>query len=378
MRRRQFGSVRQKASGKWQARYKDDTGQEHYRIFTTKKEAAAFLAATEADMLRGDWADPRLGQVTVEEWAATWLAGKHNLRKNTTELYAGLLRNHVLPAFGKRTLASIRPEHVEAWVAVLLANEDLSSSTANRAYRVFSQMMTLAVRRRRIPASPCADVAAPKDAQGEMLFLTVKQVAALADAIDKHYRALVLMAVYSGLRWGELAGLKVSRLDVINRTVTVTHQLTKTGELAPPKSEAGVRTVALPEWLMQIMRKHIADKAMDDYVFTFTEGGPMAHTSNFTRRVWKPAVKKALPPALHALRFHDLRHTAVALAIDHSRKAGKPLNAKALQVRMGHSTIKMTLDRYGHLLPGHDDDIAASLTDPFADDTDTNVVALGG
>lgn len=370
--RRSFGAVRQKPNGAWEARYKAESGKTVYRYFQTKKEATAYLSTVQADMLRGDWIDPMDGKITVRELSVLWREGQHNLRPSTARLYDTLLRNHVLPVFGHRTIAAITADDVDAWVASMLANPKLSSSTANRAYRVLRQMMKLAVRRRRIRVSPCDGVQAPKDAKAEMLFLTPQQVATLADTIDPYYRTFVLMAVYSGLRWGELAGLKVARLDWINRTVTVLEQLTDEGVLAPPKSEAGRRVVTLPQWLVPLLKEQVAGKALDEFVFTSDQGAGL-RASNFNRRVWRRGVTAALPADLHGLRFHDLRHTAVAIAI----ASGAARNPKALQVRMGHSTITMTLDRYGHLLPGQDADIADGMVDPFTIKTDdTNVVPL--
>lgn len=301
-----------------------------------------------------------------------WRDGQHTIRPKTARLYDTLLRNHVLPEFGDRTIAGVTADDVDAWVAKMLANSKLSSSTANRAFRVLRQMMKLAVRRRRIRVSPCDGVTAPKDAKKEMLFLTPQQVAKLADTIDPYYRTFVLMAVYSGLRWGELAGLKVQRLDFINRRVTVLEQLSDEGLLSPPKSEAGRRVVTLPHWLMPLLKEQVAGKALDEFMFTSDQGSGL-RASNFNRRTWRRAVTAALPADLRGLRFHDLRHTAVAIAI----ASGAARNPKALQVRMGHSTIAMTLDRYGHLLPGQDADIADGMVDPFTIKTDdTNVVPL--
>lgn len=361
MTRSRYGSVRKRDEGKWQVRYRDKQGQDHYRLFPSKTEADGFLSVQHADILRGDWVNPNLGKITVEDWAKVWRATQRNLRPSTERLYDTLLRNHVLPALGQRTLASISVDDVEAWIAELLAKDGLSSTTANRAFRVLRQMLKVAVRRKRIPFSPCDGVHPPRDARTEMLFLTPAQVADLADGIDRHHRTLVLMAVYSGLRWGELAGLKVARLDLINRRVAVVEQLSG-GRTSAPKTDAGRRVVTLPLWLMPHLEEEIAGKSLRDYVFTACEGGPLTNPSNFTRRVWKPAVRNSLPPELHALRFHDLRHTAVAIAI----ASGAAKNPKALQMRMGHSSITLTLDRYGHLLPGQDAEIADGMADPFA------------
>jgi len=364
--RRSFGSVRQKPSGRWEARYRTDTlGEEavHSATFETKRQAAEHLDRISADLQRGTWTDPNLSRITVQEWADIWIEGLRNVRPNTLRLYKSLLKCHVLPAFAARPIASITPDDVDAWVATLLAKESISSTTANRAYRILRQMMRLAVRRRRIPFSPCEGVTPPGDVKNEMLFLTPGQVADLADAIHPHYRNLVLTAVYSGLRWGELSGLQVCRLNLLNRTVAVVAQLTADGTLAAPKTAAGRRVVTLPAWLVDLLRAHVAGRPLDAFVFTSYPGGDPLGRSNFATRVWKPALQAALPPSLHNLRFHDLRHTAVAIAID----SGAAANPKALQMRMGHNSIVTTLDRYGHLLPGADATIAEGMADPFAD-----------
>ena len=134
-------------------------------------------------------------------------------------------------------------------------------------------MMKLAVRRRRIPFSPCEGVTPPADVRKEMLFLTPGQVADLAHAIHPHYRNLVLTAVYSGLRWGELSGLQVCRLNLLNRTVAVVAQLTDDGTLAAPKTAAGRRVVTLPAWLAERSRTDAARASAGGVRFHQRSGG---------------------------------------------------------------------------------------------------------
>ena len=104
-----------------------------------------------------------------------------------------------------------------------------------------------------------------------------------------------------------------------------------------------------------------------DLIFHTHDGTPLVNGSTFNRRWWRKAVVQALPQHLHGLRFHDLRHTAVAIALHSASKSGHPLNPKQLQERMGHSTIRMTLDRYGHLFEGHDDKMVEAMANPFID-----------
>src|SRR3954467_2346645 len=186
-----------------------------------------------------------------------------------------------------------------------------------------------------------------------MQFLTPEQVTRLAEAIDPQYRLLVLMAVYSGLRWGELAGLRRDRVNVLARSVHVVEQLTEVGgklAFGPPKTAAGRRKVTLPRFLAEALGEQMGPTD-SGLVFTAPDGQPMRR-SNFGRRTWQPAVRSA---GLDGLRFHDLRHTAVALAI------GQGAHPKAIQERMGHSSVMVTLDRYGHLFEGLDERIAEGL-----------------
>ena len=385
-RRRQFGSVRQKTNGKWQARYQDAEGAEHYAVFNTKGEAGTHLAKAEADLERGDWFDPRAGTTTVEEWADDWFKTKRNLRYRTRTNYGYSIRLQIKPFIGHVPLARLTPERVEVWLVDMEA-EGVQPSVAHRAYKVLNLMMKLAVQRRYVRANPCEPVEAPTLAVRKQLFLTPYEVGAVAEEISKRvpqYRTLVLLAAYGGLRWGELAGLDVGHVDFLRRRVRVERQLHPNGTLDKPKTDAGTRCVDIPAWLADELavtvaeRKPSATLAPEHRELLFlTEHGQRLHSSNFGRRLWRPAVIAALPERLHTLRFHDLRHTAVALYLQGGEDAGRPINAKRLQMRMGHSSIQMTFDRYGHLLPQDEDAAVNAMPSPFsAPAADAEVVEI--
>lgn len=150
--------------------------------------------------------------------------------------------------------------------------------------------------------------------------------------------------------------MRVGRADLDRRTIAVVEQLNELSgrmEWGPPKTAAGRRSVSLPPRLAEMLAKQLERPmvARSGLVFPTPLGEPMRR-SNFARRVWAPAVEKL---GLDGLRFHDLRHTAVALAIS------KGAHPKALQERMGHSSVTVTLDRYGHLYDGLDGQIADAL-----------------
>lgn len=356
--RRHFGSVRRLPSGRYQARYHDAAGHRITapRTFETKTEARRWLSSVETDMVRGDWHDPRRGRVPFAEWADRWLAVKSaKLRAATIELYRYLLRRHVKPRFGSTQLGHITAADVQAWLGDLHASY-LSSNTVAKAYRILKAVMEGAVEAGLIPRSPCTIKGAATERHPEMRVATPEEVAAIARAAGPRWRALILTAAYSGLRWGELAGLRRCDVDIEEGTVTVARQLLEVNgqlDFGPPKTAAGRRTVGLPSFVVRSLSEHLDRYAEDDdegLVFPDRDGGPMRR-SNFRRRVWKPATRKA---EVEGLRFHDLRHTAATLA------AASGASLRSLMARIGHSSSAAAL-RYQHVLADQDAEIVDYL-----------------
>jgi integrase len=215
----------------------------------------------------------------------------------------------------------------------------------------------------------------PKVEREEMRFLTPAEVATLADAIAPRYRALVLVGAYGGLRIGELAGLRRSRVDLLRGTVTVAEIVVEVRgvlHIGPPKTRASRRTVGLPSFVAEELAAHLTGPGdPESFVFTAPHGGPLRVTG-FRARVWRPATRKV---GLDGLRIHDLRHTAVALWI----AAGA--NPKEVAARAGHASVSFTLDRYGHLYPEADTALRDRLDALYGTDQpapDGTVVRLHG
>ena len=291
---------------------------------------------------------PKLGRITLAEWAKRWQATTTNLRPTTRDLYAYLLRRFLLPTFGKAALSSIDALAVRAWLANLQAQQ-LSPSTVAKAYRLLSRMLGAAVEAGYLLRNPCTVKGAGQEQAPEMRFATVAQIAALAEAVGDRYRALVLVAAYGGLRWGELVGLKVKRVDLLHGRVTVAEQVAEVnGYLipGPPKTAAGRRTITLPAVAAVALAKHLAEFAEpgpEGLVFPAPKGGYLRR-SNFRRRWWVRATRTA---GVEGLRFHDLRHSAATLAL----AAGA--NTRELMERMGHTSPQVAL-RYQHVMAGRD------------------------
>jgi integrase len=228
---------------------------------------------------------------------------------------------------------------VRRWRKHLL-DAGTSAVTVAKAYRLLKAIFNTAVDDGLIRRNPCRIKGAGQEKSPERPVLTIPQVYALADASGGRYRALVLLAVFGSLRWGELAALRRSDIDIQARTVRVVRQLSEQRGggfvFGPPKSDAGQRTVAIPDVITPDLAAHIMSHAAsgdDGLVFTSPGGGPLRHT-NFRRRVWLPALKAAELPVIH---FHDLRHTGNMLA------AGAGANLRELMDRMGHSAARAAM-----------------------------------
>ena len=262
------------------------------------------------------------------------------------------------------SLSRITNRMVRAFVADMLATGQHSPATVRKVGQILSKVLRAAVDAGLIARSPCEGIRLPAEPRREMRFLTPEQVAQLATAAGPDWATLIFTAAYSGLRWGELAGLRPERVDLARRTIIVVEQLNELSgrfDWGPPKTAAGQRAVAIPPALADLLADQLTRPVVlrSGLVFPTPLAEPMRR-SNFSRRVWVPAVRAA---GLEGLRFHDLRHTAVALAI---RQGAHP---KAIQERMGHGSVTVTLDRYGHLYEGLDGQIADSLDSLLRDAT---------
>jgi integrase len=339
-RRRRFGAVRELPSGQFQARYKGEDGTTHAadRTFPTQTDADVWLTLKEAEIRSGDWINPDHGKVLFGKYAADWIEERPNLRPKTVTLYRYLLRTH-LASFSGKTVAEIREGNVRTWRKKVL-DSGVSEVTTAKAYRLLKAVLNTAADDGLIRRNPCRIKGAAAEDSPERPVLTIAEVYALADAIDRRYRTFVLLGAFASLRWAELAALRRCDIDLVNLTIRVERQLTTTRDgkptFGPPKSKAGVRTVAIPRVIEADVCEHLAiHVGQDDDALVFASpGGLPLNYSNFHDRFWAKAVEKAGPPGIH---FHDLRHAGNTLT------ANAGANLKELMDRMGHSTTRAAL-----------------------------------
>ncbi|MGQ0431875.1 MAG: tyrosine-type recombinase/integrase [Microthrixaceae bacterium] len=353
---------RRRGQSVWRARYRGSDGREHSRSFDRRVNAEAFLTKVAHSKLRGEWHDPALGRTTFAEWTDQVERSRVNRRTSTRARDATLLRTRVLPTFGTQQVARISTTDVKAWVAELEA-VGLAPATIRKCYQLLARVLDEAAEAGLIAASPCRRVQLPPDLRSEPALLTPEHVSAIAETIDRRHRALVLTAAYTGLRWGELTGLRVQRIDFLRRRIDVAQILIEVdGELSfgPPKTRTSRAQVSFPPFLADELAAHVAafpdQEPQRGLVFTSDDGAPLRR-SNFRRRVWIPAVGAAGAPP--AARFHDLRHACASWLI---HAGANPLEVAA---KLRHARVTTTLATYGHLFPGTDERLDVLLAETY-------------
>jgi integrase len=339
---RRFGNVRKLPSGRWQARYVGPDGIERKAptTFETERQGENWLTLVESEIIRGEWTAPDASEVKLDDYGQKWIA-ERRLEPRTRENYEDLFRINIRPYLGMLTLGSIKPATIRSWRKRLL-DDDRPEPQAVKAYCLLRAILNTARREDKIiRENPCQIKGYDRYHTPERRTATVAQVYALASQMPLRFAALVIVAAFSGLRWGELAALRRCDVDLKAGTVRVPRKLAALRnrlEFGPPKSDAGTRTVALPEAALAALRPHMltyVGAAPEAIVFTGDKGG-LLRTGNFRRAVkWAKSVKAA--GIVGEFHFHDLRHTGNTLA------SASGASTRELMHRMGHSSMRAAL-----------------------------------
>jgi integrase len=347
-----MASIARRPDGTYRPRFRDASGKEHARHFKRKVDAQRWLDEMTAAIVTGQYVDPAAGRVTFREYAERWRATQVH-RPTTAAHVETMLRRHVYPSLGDKRLGSVLPTDIQSLVKQLSLS--LAPTTVGVVHRILAGIFKAAVRDRRIVVSPCEGTKLPKVHRQRIEPMTLEAVEALTDAIPERYRALVTLAAGTGLRQGEALGLTVDRIDFLRRQLTVDRQLVtmpdRTPYLAPPKTQASVRVVPLPQVVIDALAVHLATWPAEEFVFTTALGDPIRRTA-FSAAVWRPAVRRA---GLSGVTMHSLRHFYASLLIRHGE------SVKTVQARLGHASAAETLDTYSHLWPDSDDRTRAAV-----------------
>lgn len=344
------------AGKRYRVRYRTpDRRDTQKRGFRTKREAEDYLASVEVAKMRGEWVDASRSRITVAEWAPEWLAAQVQLKPTTLSGYRHALDKHVVPRWGRTRLVDVSHAEVQKWVTGL--STTLGPSAVRQTHLALSGVMKFAIRDGRLARNPCDDIRLPRLVKRRRGYLSHEQVAALVAELGANGDVALFLA-YTGLRWGEMAALRVDRVDTVRRRIEVAEAVSEPrGQLVwgTPKTHER-RSVPFPALLLEPLQLRCVGKGKDDFVFTGADGGVLRGT-NFRPRHFEPAIKRlrARDPEFPVITMHDLRHTAASLAIS----AGA--NVKAVQRMLGHASAAMTLDVYADLFDDDLDSVAVAL-----------------
>jgi integrase len=323
------------------------------------------LEANGHDIQRGDWVDPVLRGSSFAEWADAWWATTARLRPNTRRGYWLLLKNHVLPYFGPARLGAIDYLDVERFMA-----EKLGSGHGVKQVRqmlsVLSLIMKCAVKANARRDNPAAghELRVPQRRAHQVPMLTMEQSESLVEHTTEHYKAAMWLLIFTGMRPAELCGLRVEDVDLVRRVVHIRRTWSPvpgfdggTWEYVegPVKTDAGQRSIPIPEWLCDELAADLARRPnlqrTDPLVLN--KQGRAVSRDTFRAKVVRPALRAAGLP--EDFRTYDIRHAHASLLIDEGA------NVLAVAQRLGHTDPGVTLRVYGHLFEGAQEELTDRL-----------------
>jgi integrase len=348
------GTISKRRDGRWCAQAVVD-GQRLTHSARTRHECASWPEQIRADP--DGRPHPSADPSTLGGFLNEWLTrAKPYLRPKTWNQYSQVVHQHISPYLGSHNLDEVSPGDIQELYGRLLS-QGRSLFTLRITHAVLHRALRQAVRWGVLDRNPCDGVDKPKPRRREMKTLTADQIRQLLEPVESTpFEALYYLAVTTGLRQGELLGLKWSDVDWSVPCLKVQRQLQRiVGQglvFAEPKTAAGRRVVTLGPSATKKLRQHLqrqsevreksghARSQDGDLIFPSSRGTPMG-PRNLLRH-FKITLKKA---GLPEIRFHDLRHTAASLMLQQGT------HPKVVQERLGHSQISVTLDTYSHVLP---------------------------
>lgn len=375
-----FGTAHKLPSGRYRAMYRGPDGRRYTapKTFLTEKDARGWLSLRQAEIIRNAWMPPEADEMpqpklTFETYSKTWLA-QRDLKTRTAEHYTRLLEDHITPTFGSLPIASITADDVRAWHAKL---GNSTPTLRAHSYGLLRTIMGTALSDGKIKANPCVIRGAGSSRRVHKIRpASLDEIAIITEEMPDRYQAMVLLAAWCALRFGELTELRRKDIIIVEPTEEQLAAAVTNSDDAPeaygvvrveravvrteagfvpttPKSDAGRRDVEIPPHLLPAIKDHLARFVVDDkdaLLFPAAHGGHLAPASLYRQFYKARSVAKR-----DDLRWHDLRHSGAVLA------AATGATLAELMARLGHSTPAAAM-RYQHAARGRDRQIAKLLS----------------
>jgi integrase len=362
--------------------HKNKRKQKWFSGYSKKKDAEKDLPKI-IQKLENGYVDPE--NMTMEEYFNAWLERKkRSVQPGTYEHYESYMRKHIVPGLGRWKISKLESHHIESFMDEI-HDKELSQRSKKHIYRILSSAL-LKGRKYGIKDGIMDDIEAPKVNRQNIEYWTKEEVSAFMSNLKSKNHALpIILSLATGMRRGEVLGLRWSKIDFDNKKISVSHQLKKNDEgiwhLSPQlKTDASYRTIDIDDDTIEILKQHKRQQEKDkmkcgpdyenkDLVCSTSIGGfikPTYLRTVFNRTIDKSGVKK--------VSFHGLRHTHATLLLQSG------VHPKVVQERLGHESIQTTLDTYSHIIPGIQEIAATSIQKSLygiKDEALENVVKMG-
>jgi len=356
----------------WVVDYVDQGGKRRLKTFARKKEADAFSATAKVEVREGvHVADS--ASVTVAKAGLLWIASgeNHGLERSTVNQRKRHLELHIKPLIGEMLLSKLTGPAAREFEDQL-RREGRSPAMTKKVLTSLGSILADANERGLATRNPVRDMRGSRNGRERRAERRQKgrleigvdipardEIKALVAALEPNWRPLIITAVFTGMRSSEIRGLRWQDVDFKKAEINVRQRADEFGEIGRPKSEAGVRSIPVPPLVINALKEHrLKTGGNASLVFANPDGNPRSHT-NIINKGLVPAMKRAGVVVSDGKAkysgMHSLRHFYASWLINRKEDGGLGLPAKVVQERLGHASIVMTMDVYGHLFPRTDD-----------------------
>lgn len=359
-----MASISKRAGGKYRARYRDESGKEHAKHFGRKVDAQRWLDEVTASVVTGNYVDPKAGRLTFATYFAEW--SLQQVWASGTLISAEQAADSV--TFAHTPMRAIRPSHVQQWVKAMSLpaksrSTRLAPSTIRTRFNYVHMAFRAAVEDRIIQSDPSARVSLPKvrRAEAAMTIPTPEEMARILAACSPSFRPFVAVCAFAGLRLGEAAGVRVTDVDFLRRTITVGRQVQGQTrgdvDVVAPK-HGSERVVYVPEELTTMLAEQVVrGGAWGEEQWLFGSSGHLLNR-NSAGNQWRRARERA--GVTESFTLHDCRHFFASGLI------ASGCDVVTVQRALGHSSPTITLSVYAHLWPNAEDRTRAAAADLMA------------
>lgn len=350
------GSIFQDPRGYWVGEINLPNGKRKRKYSKYQKTVKNWLHAEREAIITGVWTG--IDRITISELLDRYFndVAVHNLRPKTIESYESIIRLHIRPEIGNVKLSALTPAHLQNLYSKKL-NSGLSKRTVRYIHAVIHRVLKQALKWGLVVRNVADAVDAPKAKKSTPKTLSQTQITSLLEVADGRLKTILILAITTGMRQGEILGLHWE--DIHGSVIHVQHTtqtLYKKGIIiSEPKTEKGKRTITLPDIAIQALQGYQQITGDETGLVFHTASGKPLSARNLIRSFQVLLVKANLPH----IRFHDLRHTSATLLLI----AG--VHPKVVQERLGHSRIDMTMDTYSHVVPSLQEDAAEKMNQLF-------------